>query len=71
MQTFEIVVFSILGIAVYAGLSAALYASLPPAMLNFASRHSRYAGLGTPDRLDDSTAGNARVRLASLQGQAA
>jgi hypothetical protein len=39
-------------------------------VLGYASRHGRYVGLGKPERLDDSTAGNSPV-IAGLQGQSA
>ena len=70
MQTYELVMIAIIGTTVFVGLSAALYATLPAALLAYASRHGRYVGLGKPDRLDDSTAGNAPVTaVAGLQGQ--
>jgi hypothetical protein len=72
MQTYELVMIELIGTILFVGLSAALYAALPAAVLDFASRHGRYVGLGKPDRLDDSTAGNAPISaLAGLQGQSA
>jgi hypothetical protein len=56
----------------FVGLSVALYSALPVALLNYASRHGRYVGLGKPDRLDDSAAGNSPIiAMAALQGQSA
>jgi hypothetical protein len=70
MQTYELVMLAIIGATVFVGLSAALYATLPAPVLAYASRHGRYVGLGKPDRLDDSTAGNAPgTVIAGLQGQ--
>jgi hypothetical protein len=72
MQTYELVMIELIGTILFVGLSAALYTALPAAVLDFASRHGRYVGLGKPDRLDDSTAGNAPISaLAGLQGQSA
>jgi hypothetical protein len=71
MQTYELVMIALIGTTFFVGLSAALYAALPAAVLDYASRHGRYAGLGRPHRLDDSTAGNAPISaVAALQGQA-
>jgi hypothetical protein len=72
MQTYELVMIELIGTILFVGLSAALYAALPAAVLDFASRHGRYVGLGKPDRLDDSTTGNAPITVvAGLQGQSA
>jgi hypothetical protein len=72
MQTYELVMIALIGTTLFAGLSAALYATLPAAALEYASRHGRYVGLGMPNRLDDSTAGNTPITaVAGLQGQSA
>jgi hypothetical protein len=72
MQTYELVMIALIGTTLFVGLSAALYATLPAAVLDYASRHGRYVGLGKPHRLDDSTAGNTPVTVvAGLQGQSA
>jgi hypothetical protein len=72
MQTYELVMIALIGTTVIAGLSAALYSSLPAAVLEYASRHGRYLGLGMPHRLHDSTTGNQPVTaVAGLQGQSA
>lgn len=72
MQTYELVMIGLVGTAVFVGLSAALYSTLPAAVLEYASRHGRYLGLGTPIRLHDSTAGEKPVTaVAALQGQTA
>ena len=69
MQTYEVVMIAF---TLFVGLSVALYSALPVALLNSASRHGRYVGLGKPDRLDDSAAGNSPiVAMAALQGQSA
>ena len=70
MQTHELVMIALIGTTLFAGLSALLYATLPEAVLEYASRHGRYADLGQPDRLDDSTAGSMPITaVAGLQGQ--
>jgi len=72
MQTYELVMIALIGTTLFVGLSAALYAALPTAVLDCASRHGRYVGLGMPSRLDDSTAGNTPVAVVvGLQGQSA
>ena len=72
MQTYELVMIAFVGTTLFAGLSAVLYSTLPAAVLEYASRHGRYVGLGKPDRLDDSTAGNKPITaVAGLQGQSA
>ena len=72
MQTYELVMIALIGTTLFAGLSAALYAALPSVVLGYASRHGRYVGLGKPERLDDSAAGNSPVSaVAGLQGQSA
>ena len=72
MQTYELVMIALIGTTVIVGLSAALYSALPAAVLEYASRHGRYLGLGMPRRLHDSTAGNKPVTaVAGLQGQSA
>jgi hypothetical protein len=51
METIGLVIFTVLGMALIAGLSVALYAALPKSALDFTSRHGRYAALGTRVRL--------------------
>jgi hypothetical protein len=50
MQTYELVMIALIGTTVILGLSAALYSSLPASVLEYASRHGRYLGLGIPLR---------------------
>jgi len=72
MQTYELVMIALIETTLFAGLSVALYAALHVAVLDYASRHGRYVGLGKPNRLDDSTAGNASGTIvAGLQRQSA
>jgi hypothetical protein len=72
MQTFELVIFIVIGMALIAGLSFALYRVLPASMLERATGYGRYSGLGTPDDLQGRTAGNAAVTgLDALSGRSA
>jgi hypothetical protein len=72
MQTYELVMIALVGTTLFVALSVALYAALPVAALDHASRHGRYFGLGGPSRPDDSAAGNAPITAsAGLQGQSA
>ena len=72
MTTDELVMIALVGTTLFIGLSAAIYSALPTAVLEYATRHGRYVGLGKPDRLDDSTAGNAPISAVPvLQGQSA
>jgi hypothetical protein len=71
MSTIGLIMLAIIGTTLVAGLSIAMYAALPEAMLDAATRHGRYVGLGTREVLDD-TAGNAPISdTPSLQGQSA
>jgi hypothetical protein len=70
MQTFGLVILTLVGMALTAGLSLALCTLLPTSMLERAAYHGRYSGLGTRDRLHDETAGSSRqAELGALQGQ--
>jgi hypothetical protein len=70
MQTFALVIFSLVGMAAIAALSMVLYRLLPASMLEGATRHGRFAGLGTPERQPDNTARTARpIESNTLQGQ--
>jgi hypothetical protein len=60
MQTFELVILTVAAVALIAGLPAALYIWLPASMLERASRHGRFAGLGTRDR-DQTPSGKPAV----------
>jgi hypothetical protein len=59
MQTFGLVIFTGVGVALIAGLSVALHVTLPASMWERAGRHGRFLGRGTPDRRHDTTVGNA------------
>jgi len=61
MQTFGLVILTVVGVALIVGLPAALYLSLPASMLERAGRHGRFAGLGTRDRMDQTPSGHAAV----------
>jgi hypothetical protein len=61
MQTFGLVILTVVGAALIVGLPAALYLALPASMLERAGRHGRFAGLGTRDRMDQTPSGHAAV----------
>jgi hypothetical protein len=71
MNTVEIIGLAMLGMVAIAGISLSIYSALPREVLQMASDHGRYTGLGTRDHVDD-TAGNTPVtNVGSLQGQSA
>ena len=61
MHIFELVMLSVAGLALIAGLPAALYVWLPASLLERAGRHGRFAGLGTLDRTDQTPSGTPAV----------
>ena len=69
MSIIGTVFLALLGMTTIAGLSLALYSLLPAEVLNFASEHSRYTGLGVPDSTDDASGNAPRPALGALQGQ--
>jgi len=72
MQTFALVVLTVVGVALVFGLPAALYLSLPASMLERAGRHGRFAGLGTRDGMGQTPSGHAAVsKFNTLLGQSA
>jgi hypothetical protein len=72
MHLIGLVMLVFLCFALVAGLSVTLYLVLPQSMLESATRHGRYVGLGTQNRWGDTPAGNTPVTSrASLLGQQA
>jgi hypothetical protein len=69
MQTFAVVIFSLVGMAAMAALSIALYRLLPVSIWEGAARHGRFAGLGTSDRQPDTASTERSIESNSLQGQ--
>jgi hypothetical protein len=61
MQTFGLVILTVVGVALIFGLPAAFYLSLPASMLERAGRHGRFAGLGTRDGMDQTPSGRVAV----------
>jgi hypothetical protein len=61
MQTFGLVILTVLGMTLIAGLSVGLYIVLPASMLERASHHGRRSGLGTRARLRTASAAAAGV----------
>jgi len=60
MQTFGLVILTLVGIALIAGLPVAFYLSLPASILQRAGDFGRFAGLGTHD-LDQTPSGRPAV----------
>jgi len=71
MDTIVPVSLMVVGMALVAALSAALYVRLPKAIFASASRHGRYAGLGLQKPSNDTPAGNTPVGMDLLHGQTA
>jgi hypothetical protein len=63
MNLIEMVVLSILCLALVAGVPAVLYFLLPQAVLEAATRHGRYAGLGARSQLRTGAPGNGATSL--------
>jgi hypothetical protein len=61
MQTFGLVILTVNGMTLIAGLSVSLYIGLPASMLERASHHGRHPGLGTRARLRNASAAVAGV----------
>jgi hypothetical protein len=55
MQVFGLMVFTLIGMALVAGVSIALYASLPQSLLECAEFHGRFRGLQRDVPLADGT----------------
>ena len=55
MQLFGLMVFTLIGMALVAGVSVALYASLPQSLLECAELHGRFGGLQRDVPLPDGT----------------
>jgi hypothetical protein len=71
MQTFGLVILTVVGTALIFGVPALLYLSLPASMLERAGRHGRFAGLGTrDDGMDQTPSGRPAVsNFNALLGQ--
>jgi hypothetical protein len=55
MQVFGLMVLTLIGMALVAGVSVALYASLPQSLLECAELHGRFRGLQRDVPLPDGT----------------
>jgi hypothetical protein len=69
MNPIEAVTLSILGLALVAGVPAVLYFFLPRSVLEAATRHGRYVGLGARSRLHTGAPGDGVTHLNSPLGQ--
>ncbi|MGB6306762.1 MAG: hypothetical protein WBF89_03130 [Steroidobacteraceae bacterium] len=57
MQTIALVVLTLIGVALCAGLSAILYMVLPQSVLECSARHGRFAVLENGGQADQTPAG--------------
>jgi hypothetical protein len=71
MPLIGMVVLVFFGLVLVAGLSVVLYLVLPQSVLESATRHGRYAGLGTQSRGDTPAGNTPATDLDSLLGQRA
>jgi hypothetical protein len=70
MHMMSLVIFTVLGMALFAGVSLILFQALPPSVLQCGARHGRFAGFGTDGPAAQSPAGNTLVTgYEALQGQ--
>jgi hypothetical protein len=70
MQMMDLVVFTVIGMALFAALSLTLYRALPASVLECGARHGRFADFGAHGRADQRPAGNMPVTdYEALQGQ--
>jgi len=70
MPVLTLTVFSLVGLGVFAALSAALYSSLPRSFLESAERHGRFHGLNRDEPVVGGTPAEVMPE-ASLSGQTA
>ena len=72
MQMMSLMIFTVIGMALFAALSLTLYQALPRSVLECGARHGRFADFGTNGRADRKPAGNALVTdYEALQRQSA
>jgi hypothetical protein len=71
MNSGEMIGIALLGMAVIAGISLSIYASMPRAVMSFAAEHGRYKGLGNRDEVNHTSGNTPVAGLGSLQGQSA
>ena len=70
MQMTSLVIFTVLGMALFAGLSLTLHRALPWSVLQRSARHGRFAGLAARGRADRRPAGKVPAAdYETLQGQ--
>jgi hypothetical protein len=72
MQMMSLMIFTVIGMALFAALSLTLYQALPRSVLESGARHGRFADFGTNGRADQRPAGNVLVTdYEALQRQSA
>jgi hypothetical protein len=72
MHTIGLVIFTFIGVALYAGLSMTLYMGVPRFAMECGSRHGRFAALRTRDQRNRTPTGRARmIGVGALREQSA
>jgi hypothetical protein len=70
MQMMSLVIFTVIGMALFAGLSLKFYRALPPQVVECGARHGRYADLGAHGQTNQRPAGDTSATdYEALQGQ--
>lgn len=70
MQMMSLVIFTVIGMALFAGLSLKFYRAMPQRVVECGARHGRYANLGAHGQTDQRPAGNTLATdYEALQGQ--
>jgi hypothetical protein len=63
---------TVIGMALYAGVSMRIYMALPRSVVDCSARHGRFADFGSPEQVDRTSSGKGRVAAFEvLQGQSA
>jgi hypothetical protein len=70
MEVIGLMIFTLIGMALIAAVSVALYAALPRSFLDCAELHGRFRGLQRDEPLPDGTPTSAMPEIA-LSGQTA
>jgi hypothetical protein len=71
MNTIEVIGLTTLGMIAIVGVCLSIYSVLPREVMQMASEHGRYKGLGTRDRVDGRSGNTPVADFGSLQGQPA
>jgi hypothetical protein len=70
MHMMSLVIFTVIGVALFTAGSLILFQALPPSVLECGARHGRFAGCGADGPTAQRPAGNTLVTdYEALQGQ--